>query len=161
MGKILSWYCGTMKAEPLIVHNRVIDYRHVPVGGCGTLNFPGSMTCRECGQEKDAGRSEESEVDWHGVWGIYDALVEHQGQKPDARLMKVSEEYGEAVQAYVGMQGWNKRKGVTHSSSDVADELCDVVITAMVSLHDFTDNPEEYFTKHLTQVRRRVEEQGS
>ncbi|MET8133713.1 MazG-like family protein [Streptomyces sp. NPDC005251] len=57
------------------------------------------------------------------------------------RLLKVTEEAGEVAQAYIGMQGQNPRKGFTHSPGDVATELCDVILAAMVALHEFDDNP--------------------
>jgi NTP pyrophosphatase (non-canonical NTP hydrolase) len=57
------------------------------------------------------------------------------------RLMKLSEEVGEVVQAYIGMTGQNPRKGVSHTREDVAAELCDVVITAMVALCSFAPDP--------------------
>ncbi|MEV4927887.1 MazG-like family protein [Streptomyces roseoverticillatus] len=57
------------------------------------------------------------------------------------RLLKVTEEAGEAAQAYLGMQGQNPRKGCTHTRGDVATELCDVILTAMVALHAFHDDP--------------------
>ena len=57
------------------------------------------------------------------------------------RLMKLSEEVGEVTEAYIGMTGQNPRKGVTHTREDVAEELCDVVISAMIALCSFADDP--------------------
>ncbi|NGN63143.1 hypothetical protein G5C51_04375 [Streptomyces sp. A7024] len=57
------------------------------------------------------------------------------------RLLKVSEEAGEAATAYIGMTGQNPRKGITHVPADVADELCDVIIAASVALHAVTGDP--------------------
>ncbi|MGV9386077.1 MazG-like family protein [Nonomuraea sp. NPDC003707] len=54
------------------------------------------------------------------------------------RLMKIGEEYGEAVAAYIGVTGQNPRKGVTHTLDDLAGELCDVVITALIALASLT-----------------------
>ncbi|MGW3351717.1 MazG-like family protein [Nonomuraea rubra] len=54
------------------------------------------------------------------------------------RLMKIGEEYGEAVAAYIGLTGQNPRKGVTHTHDDLAGELCDIVITALVALASHT-----------------------
>lgn len=54
------------------------------------------------------------------------------------RLLKLVEEAGEAAAAYIGMTGQNPRKGVTHTREDVAGELCDVAITALVSLATIT-----------------------
>lgn len=48
----IAWYCGTMKAEALIMGNRVIDYRWVPVGGCGWLNRPNETHCENCGKKR-------------------------------------------------------------------------------------------------------------
>lgn len=50
------------------------------------------------------------------------------------RLLKVSEEAGEAAAAWIGATGQNPRKGVTHTRDDVADELADVVYAALVAM---------------------------
>lgn len=72
------------------------------------------------------------------------------------RLMKVTEEAGEAVAAYIGTVGQNPRKGRTHTADDVAAELCDVALTALVALHSFTDDPEAMFREHLAAVAARA-----
>jgi NTP pyrophosphatase (non-canonical NTP hydrolase) len=72
------------------------------------------------------------------------------------RLMKITEEAGEAFQAYIGLVGQNPRKGVTHSRSDVADELCDVILTAAIALHLFADDPAATFAAKLRQVAERA-----
>ncbi|MGW4808080.1 MazG-like family protein [Kitasatospora sp. NPDC004272] len=72
------------------------------------------------------------------------------------RLLKLGEEVGATMQAYIGATGQNPRKGVTHTAADVADELCDVVITALVALHRFTDDPARHFTLKLTRVADRL-----
>src|SRR5699024_7983792 len=51
-----------------------------------------------------------------------------------ARLAKITEEAGEVVAAHIGATGQNPRKGVTHSRSDVEDELLDVALTALAAL---------------------------
>lgn len=94
-------------------------------------------------------------------WAIYDALRDHQGDDPAPRLMKLSEEVGEVVQAFIGFKGWNKRKGYTHTAKDVADELCDVIITAQVALNDWVEDPELYFKNHAEKIARRVKKDGS
>jgi hypothetical protein len=71
------------------------------------------------------------------------------------RLMKLSEEAGEVMQAYIGMVGQNPRKGVTHSKWDVAEELCDVIVTAAVALHGFTPDPEKHFTAKIQRIADR------
>ena len=50
------------------------------------------------------------------------------------RVMKLAEETGEAVAAYIGMTGRNPRKGRCATRDDLASELCDVIVTAMVAL---------------------------
>lgn len=77
------------------------------------------------------------------------------------RLLKLSEEVGEVAQAYIGLTGANARKGFTHGEIDIANELADVVITAMVAMHDWTDNPEEFMKGHLQGLQERIEREGS
>ncbi|MBI0299812.1 MazG-like family protein [Streptomyces sp. PRKS01-29] len=83
---------------------------------------------------------------WSHVRSIVAHLDARNGADPDEiamRLLKVTEEAGEVAQAYIGMQGQNPRKGITHTRADVADELCDVILSAMVALHSFEDDPAE------------------
>lgn len=55
-----------------------------------------------------------------------------------ARTCKLAEECGEVMEAVIGYNGDNPRKGVTHSIDDVQSELCDVILTAMCALHTTT-----------------------
>ena len=55
-----------------------------------------------------------------------------------ARLAKIGEEYGEAVNAFIGVTGQNPRKGVFESEDDVDDELVDVALTALLCLQHRT-----------------------
>ncbi len=71
------------------------------------------------------------------------------------RLLKLSEEVGEVTEAYIGMVGQNPRKGVTHTREDVAEELCDVMITAMVALCSFADDPERALRSKIEKVDAR------
>ncbi|WP_445520504.1 MazG-like family protein [Streptomyces sp. NEAU-174] len=73
------------------------------------------------------------------------------------RLMKISEELGEVMQAYIGAVGQNPRKGITHKPEDVAAELCDVIMSAAVALHRFADSPEQAMAEHAAQVVARIE----
>jgi len=52
MEKRVAWYCGEMRAEAKLIGNRVVDYRYVPVNGCGELNRPGTTECWNCGKRK-------------------------------------------------------------------------------------------------------------
>lgn len=56
------------------------------------------------------------------------------------RVLKIGEELGEAVEAYIGMTGQNPRKGITHSQSDLLFELADVAITALAAMQHFTSS---------------------
>lgn len=79
------------------------------------------------------------------------------GQHEQAmRLMKVTEEAGEASAAYIGMTGQNPRKGTTHTPGDVADELCDVIIAAAVALNAFAPDPWAALDTKLHAVIRRL-----
>ena len=71
------------------------------------------------------------------------------------RILKLSEEVGEAAQAWIGVQGQNPRKGVTHSRADVADELCDVIVTAAVALASIVSNPGDVLDAKLAKVAAR------
>jgi NTP pyrophosphatase (non-canonical NTP hydrolase) len=50
------------------------------------------------------------------------------------RILKIVEEAGEAATAWIGATGSNPRKGVTHTTAEVADELADVAFTALVAI---------------------------
>ena len=54
------------------------------------------------------------------------------------RVMKIAEEAGEAVAAYLGTTGANPRKGVTATPDELAGELCDVVLAALIALATVT-----------------------
>ncbi|WP_314173203.1 MazG-like family protein [Streptomyces winkii] len=71
------------------------------------------------------------------------------------RLMKLAEESGEVMQAYIGATGQNPRKGLTHTPADVAAELWDVILTAAVALHRFTDDPAGALESKIREVARR------
>ncbi|MBO2458343.1 NUDIX domain-containing protein [Actinomadura violacea] len=51
-------------------------------------------------------------------------------------VLKVAEEVGEVAEAYIGMTGGNPRKGVHKNTSDVLDELADVMLSAAVPMVD-------------------------
>lgn len=59
-----------------------------------------------------------------------------------ARLAKITEEAGEVIAAQIGATGQNPRKGVTHSSQDVQEELLDVAITALGALEHLRGHDE-------------------
>lgn len=54
-----------------------------------------------------------------------------------ARVAKVAEEAGEAIDAFIGATGQNRRKGVCKRFDDVYDELADCVLTGIYALLHF------------------------
>ena len=80
---------------------------------------------------------------------------------PLYRILKLQEEAGEVAQAVIGFAGANKRKGYIHDEEAVAKELADVVITAMVALHDWVPSPERYMDLRLRELLIRIKEEGS
>jgi NTP pyrophosphatase (non-canonical NTP hydrolase) len=57
------------------------------------------------------------------------------------RILKVTEEAGEAAGAWIGVIGQNPRKGVTHTHDEVAGELADVALTALVAIESLGRAP--------------------
>jgi NTP pyrophosphatase (non-canonical NTP hydrolase) len=51
-----------------------------------------------------------------------------------SRILKLTEEAGEVAAAWIGVIGSNPRKGVTHTPQQVAEELADVALTALVAI---------------------------
>lgn len=75
-----------------------------------------------------------------------------------ARIMKLSEEVGEAVAEYTGYRGLNPRKGVTNGVNPLIKELLDVALAALVALA--TVAPEldivDQLDDHAERVARRA-----
>lgn len=96
---------------------------------------------------------------WTTIHRLVDWLDRQNGRSPHEttmRLLKLVEEAGEVAQAYIGTIGQNPRKGVTHTAADVADELCDVIITAAVALATIApDSPDGILAAKLTRVAER------
>lgn len=68
-----------------------------------------------------------------------------------ARIAKIGEEFGETIQAYIGVTGQNPRKGYEGELSDVFNELADTLITCLLAMQHFTKN--EATTKRIIQNR--------
>jgi phosphoribosyl-ATP pyrophosphohydrolase len=76
-----------------------------------------------------------------------------------ARISKIGEEYGEAVQAFIGATGQNPRKGFNANSDDVLDELADVVFTGLCAMQHFTKDTAKVnriLSARLMRIRARV-----
>lgn len=57
-----------------------------------------------------------------------------------ARVAKTAEEVGEAISAYIGTTGQNRRKGYSNKWEHLYEELADVVLTGVYALHHFLDD---------------------
>lgn len=101
---------------------------------------------------------------WATIRGLVDWLDSENGRSREEitlRLLKLSEEAGEAAQAWIGVTGQNPRKGVTHTPADVADELCDVIVTAAVALASVIDDPAGHLDAKLTTISQRTKTPGT
>ncbi|MFG1891381.1 MazG-like family protein [Micromonospora sp. NPDC049051] len=72
------------------------------------------------------------------------------------RILKLTEEAGEAAGAWIGLLGQNPRKGVTHSREDVAAELADVAFTALVAIESLGLDARAVLDACAGKVRARV-----
>jgi NTP pyrophosphatase (non-canonical NTP hydrolase) len=72
------------------------------------------------------------------------------------RILKVTEEAGEAAGAWIGVLGQNPRKGVTHTKQDVADELADVAMTALVAIESLGLNARQTLTACAEKINSRL-----
>lgn len=95
---------------------------------------------------------------WSTIKHLVDWLDRENG-RTDAeislRILKLTEEAGEVAQAWIGVQGQNPRKGVTHTHPDVQDELCDVIVTAAVALASIVGNPQHVLDQKLAKIAAR------
>ncbi|MFC1436011.1 MazG-like family protein [Streptacidiphilus sp. N1-3] len=87
-----------------------------------------------------------------------DAANGRSEQETALRLLKLTEEVGEASQAYINLQGQNPRKlDQPGTRGQVADELVDVVVTALTALSSFTDDPQALVTDKLRRILARLD----
>lgn len=81
------------------------------------------------------------------------------GIAPETRvltqILKITEEAGEAAEAVIGALGQNPRKGFSHTWDDVATELCDVVISALVALNRVSPDARTVFDERVEYVYQR------
>lgn len=79
------------------------------------------------------------------------------------RVLKLQEESGEVAEAVINYAGANARKGLSLARDEgaVAKELADVVITAMVALHDWVPSPERFMEERLRVLTERIRNEGS
>lgn len=83
------------------------------------------------------------------MWDQIGQLYAHYGDVPaEVRLLKLTEEVGEVAEAFIGMHGLNRRKGVCRTRDDLLAELADVIITAALAMSGVTGDVDEART-HL------------
>ncbi|WP_052849628.1 MazG-like family protein [Streptomyces avicenniae] len=97
---------------------------------------------------------------WETVGRLVAWLDAHDPTSPEVsrllRLYKIAEEAGEVAEAVQGVMGTNPRKGHSHSWGDVEDEVCDVIVSAMVALASITPDAGAVFARRLGAVAGRV-----
>jgi NTP pyrophosphatase (non-canonical NTP hydrolase) len=94
------------------------------------------------------------------MWDDVKRLHEYHGDVPvEMRILKLTEEVGEAAEALIGVRGLNSRKGICHTHEDLLDELTDVIITAAVAMSAVTGGADEarsHFERRLGTVTARA-----
>jgi len=96
---------------------------------------------------------------WETVETLVAWLDRHSELPPETKtilqILKITEEAGEVAEALIGVTGQNPRKGFSHTWQDVENELCDVIVTAMVALTRVNPAAREVFDAHLAAVAER------
>jgi NTP pyrophosphatase (non-canonical NTP hydrolase) len=78
------------------------------------------------------------------MWEQVRRLHDYHGDVPaEVRLLKLTEEVGEAAEALIGMRGLNSRKGICRTRDDLLAELADVIITAAVAMSGIAGDVDE------------------
>ena len=94
------------------------------------------------------------------MWEQVGKLHAYHGEVPvEVRLLKLTEEVGEVADAFLGVHGLNRRKGVCRTRDDLLDELADVIITAAVAMGGVTGDVDEarsHFEQRLATVTDRA-----
>ena len=95
------------------------------------------------------------------MWVQIKRLYEFHGEVPiEMRILKLTEEVGEAAEALIGLRGLNARKGMCRTREDLLNELADVIITAAVTMsavsEDGSDEARDYFERRLETVSGRA-----
>ncbi len=94
------------------------------------------------------------------MWDQVRRLHDYHGDVPaEVRLLKLTEEVGEAAEALIGMQGLNSRKGTCRSRDDLLAELADVIITAAIAMSGIAGDVDQA-RRHLEQRLAAVTERA-
>jgi NTP pyrophosphatase (non-canonical NTP hydrolase) len=97
------------------------------------------------------------------AWNTVDRLVAWLDRNSDLpeetrtilQILKITEEAGEVAEAVIGATGQNPRKGRSHTWDDVQEELCDVIVTAMVALTRINPEARRLFADKLRRIELR------
>jgi NTP pyrophosphatase (non-canonical NTP hydrolase) len=81
-----------------------------------------------------------------------------EGLTLERQLLWLQAEVGEAANALMGAMGANPRKGFTHTATDVAEELADVAMTALLGIMLCGKNPEEFLSAQALKIAERMKE---
>ncbi len=87
-------------------------------------------------------------------------LDAHEGngrQQQTVRILKLTEEAGEVARAWIGLTGQNPRRGVTHTVDEVAAELADTAITALVAIESLGLDSSQVLADCATKVLARLD----
>jgi NTP pyrophosphatase (non-canonical NTP hydrolase) len=94
------------------------------------------------------------------MWDQVERLYSYHGDVPvEARLLKLTEEVGEVAEAYIGIQGLNRRKGTCRTTDDLLAELADVIITAAVAMSGVAGDVNQargHFERRISTVTARA-----
>jgi NTP pyrophosphatase (non-canonical NTP hydrolase) len=94
------------------------------------------------------------------MWEQVRRLHDYHGDVPaEVRLLKLTEEVGEAAEALIGMQGLNSRKGTCRSRDDLLAELADVIIAAAIAMSGIAGDVDQA-RRHLEQRLAAVTERA-
>lgn len=96
---------------------------------------------------------------YQAVSRIDDVLTRTNGTSRDQqtlRILKTVEEAGETARAWIGATGQNPRKGTTHTIDEVADELADVAIAALVAIAGLGLDPQQVTDRRAATVASRL-----
>ncbi|MDT0306190.1 MazG-like family protein [Streptomyces sp. DSM 44917] len=96
---------------------------------------------------------------WETIGRLVAWLDAHSAHPPEVRrllrVLKIQEEAGEVAEAVHGAMGSNPRKGASHTWADVEKEVCDVILTGMVTLATLSPDARAVFESHLRRVADR------
>jgi phosphoribosyl-ATP pyrophosphohydrolase len=77
------------------------------------------------------------------------------GVMPGDQIIKVGEEYGEVCETYTRWMKLNPRKTEPATAGDVARELADVAVTAMVAIIHLGFDPDDFLKEQQEKTEKR------